>query len=59
MLNGTEDRENKMNITVMKLFNTMTDRDFITLHQAGQLKHFCDALSVDLNSKSQSNEAEC
>jgi hypothetical protein len=48
-----------MNITVMKLFNTMTDRDFITLHQAGQLKHFCDALSVDLNSKSQSNEAEC
>ena len=59
MLNLTEDRENKMNITVMKLFNTMTDRDFITLHQAGQLKHFCDALSVDLNSKPQSNEAEC
>lgn len=50
MLNNTEDRASKMNITVRSLFNSMTDKDFIVLHEAGQLKHFCDALSVDLHS---------
>jgi len=39
-----------MNITVIKLFNSMTDKDFMMLHKTGQLKNFCDALSLDLNS---------
>jgi hypothetical protein len=51
MLNNIEDRENKMNITVTSLFNSMTDKDFMILHEAGQLKQFCYALSLDLNSK--------
>jgi len=51
MLNNIEDRENKMNITVTSLFNSMTDKDFMILHEAGQLKQFCYVLSLDLNSK--------
>lgn len=43
-------RGNNMNITVIKLFNSMTDKDFMMLHKTGQLKNFCDALSLDLNS---------
>ena len=50
MLNNIGDKENEMNITVTSLFNSMTDRDFMTLHRAGQLKHFCNALSIDIHS---------
>jgi len=32
------------------LFNTLTDEDFIAIHNAGQLKKLCLALSLDLNS---------
>ena len=39
-----------MELTNSKLFNTMTDEDFIYVHRAGQLKRFCNALSIDLNS---------
>ena len=51
MLNSTRDKEDKMNVTVTNLFNHMTDSDFMVLHEQGQLKSFCDALSVDLQSK--------
>ena len=51
MLNYIEDKENKMTITVKQLFSNMTDTDFLILHEAGQLKSFCYALSLDLNSK--------
>ena len=51
MLNYIEDKENKMNIKIASLFNSMTDNDFMMLHESGQLKTFCDALSVDLQSK--------
>jgi hypothetical protein len=40
-----------MNVTVTSLFNHMTDADFLALHEAGELKNFCWALSVDLQSK--------
>ncbi len=52
MLNSIEGKENKMKVTVTQLFNHMTDEDFMVLHEAGQLKSFCDALSVDLSPKS-------
>jgi hypothetical protein len=32
----------------MKLFNNMTDEDFYFLHEEGELKSFCDALSFSL-----------
>jgi hypothetical protein len=59
MLNGIEVKADNMNVTVSQLFNNMTDQDFLYLHSKGQLKNFCYALSVDLNTKPQSNEAEC
>jgi hypothetical protein len=40
-----------MNVTVTSLFNHMTDADILALHEAGELKNFCWALSVDLQSK--------
>jgi len=56
MLNNIEDRANRMDITVTSLFNSMTDKDFMALHDAGQLKNFCDALSIDLQpSKNEKN----
>jgi len=54
-----EDRENKMQVRALTLFNNMTDEDFIYVHEAGQLNRLCMALSLDLNSKPYSNEAEC
>lgn len=38
-------------IRVSSLFNHMTDADFMALHNAGALKEFCDALSLDLQPK--------
>lgn len=32
------------------LFNNLTDEDFMAIHDAGQLKQLCLALSLDLNS---------
>ena len=51
MLNSTRDKGNKMNVTVTSLFNHMTDADFLALHDAGELKNFCWAVSVELQSK--------
>ncbi len=51
MLNNIRDKGNRMNVTVTSLFNHMTDADFLVLHEAGELKNFCWALSVDLQSK--------
>jgi|TARA_B110000908_G_scaffold7432_1_gene9259 hypothetical protein len=41
-----------MNLNALSLFNNLTDEDFIAIHEAGQLKNLCHALSFDLNSKS-------
>ena len=51
MLNNTRDKVDRMNMTPIRLFNNMTDEDFVFLHEAGQLKSFCDALSLDLHKK--------
>jgi hypothetical protein len=52
-------KEDKMELTIRKLFNTMTDEDFLYVHKAGQLNRFCNALSLDLNSHNNiSNEYE-
>mgnify|MGYP003626223272 FL=1 len=40
-----------MELPTLTLFNNMTDEDFIAVHNAGQLKNLCHALSFDLNSK--------
>ena len=38
-------KEDKMDLTISRLFNTMTDEDFMYVHRAGQLNRFCNALS--------------
>lgn len=51
MLNNIEGKGSRMNVTVQQLFTHMTDADFLALHEAGELKNFCDALSIDLQPK--------
>jgi hypothetical protein len=51
MLNNIGVREGKLNLTIIELFSSLTDQDFILMHKAGQLKNFCYALSLDLNTK--------
>ncbi len=41
---------NEMNLTTLSLFNHMTDDDFLAVHNAGQLKNLCLALSLDMQS---------
>jgi len=36
---------------VQTLFNNMSDEDFLAVHEAGQLKNLCYALSIDLQPK--------
>ncbi len=43
-----EVRGNKMQLSTIALFNHMTEEDFIAIHNAGQLKNLCMALSLDL-----------
>ena len=43
-----EVKENKMQLSTIALFNHMTEEDFIAIHNAGQLKNLCVALSLDL-----------
>ena len=45
------DKENNMEINAISLFNHMTDEDFMAIHEAGQLKKLCLALSLDLQLK--------
>ena len=39
-----------MDLSTISLFNHMTDDDFFAIHNAGQLKNLCLALSLDLQS---------
>ena len=39
-----------MDLSTISLFNHMTDDDFLAIHNAGQLKNLCLALSLDLQS---------
>jgi|TARA_R110000796_G_scaffold113479_1_gene225228 hypothetical protein len=40
------------------LFNSLTDEDFISIHNAGQLKAFCRALTVDLHTQTNTGSNE-
>ncbi len=46
-----EAKGNRMELSTISLFNHMTDEDFIAIHNAGQLKNLCQALSLDLQPK--------
>tara|TARA_R100000541_G_scaffold55370_1_gene64219 strand:- start:323 stop:556 length:234 start_codon:yes stop_codon:yes gene_type:complete len=50
MLNLIGDKEDSMDLSTLSLFNHMTDEDFLAVHNAGQLKNLCLALSLDLQS---------
>ncbi len=43
-------KEGNMDLSTISLFNHMTDEDFLAIHNAGQLKNLCLALSLDLQS---------
>tara|TARA_B100000780_G_scaffold185129_1_gene129981 strand:- start:604 stop:801 length:198 start_codon:yes stop_codon:yes gene_type:complete len=47
---------NEMDFTALSLFNHMTDADFLAIHDAGQLKSLCLALSLDLQSIKSKNK---
>ncbi len=47
-----EVKENRMELSTIALFNHMTDEDFMAVHNAGQLKNLCQALTLDLQPKS-------
>jgi len=44
-------KENRMHLSTLALFNHMTEEDFMAIHNAGQLKNFCYALTIDLQPK--------
>jgi len=46
-----EAKGNRMELSTIALFNHMTDEDFLAIHNAGQLKNLCQALSLDLQPK--------
>ena len=52
MSNRIEDKVGRKMFRPIDLFNHMTDEDFLFVHEAGQLKSLCMALSVDLQPKS-------
>ena len=41
-----------MQSPTLTLFNNLTDEDFIAIHDAGQLKSLCLALSMDIEASS-------
>ncbi len=45
-----EGKVSKMELSTISLFNNLTDEDFLAIHNAGQLKNLCLALSLDLQS---------
>ena len=51
MSNRIEDKVGRKMFRPIDLFNHMTDEDFLFVHEAGQLKSLCMALSVDLQPK--------
>jgi hypothetical protein len=40
---------NRMEFSTITIFNNLTDEDFMAIHEAGQLKKLCLALTLDLN----------
>lgn len=56
-MKSIEVKENKIVLNTLTFFNHMTDEDLIKISLAGRLKDLCYALSLDLNSKTQTYEA--
>ena len=54
-----EGRVGNMRLTTLQLFHNLTDEDFLYIHEQGQLKTLCMALSLDLHQKKTQDEAEC
>ena len=48
MLNPIEDKVSKMVTTPVSLFNNLSNGDLIVIAEAGELKNFCNALTLDL-----------
>jgi len=51
MLKHIKGRADKMELNTISLFNHLTDEDFLAIHNAGQLKNLCQALTLDLQHK--------
>jgi len=45
-----EAKGNNIRLSTLSLFNHMTEEDFMAIHNAGQLKNLCMALSLDIQS---------
>ena len=48
MLNPIGDKVSKMITTPVTLFNNLSNSDLIAIHEAGELKNFCNALTLDV-----------
>lgn len=48
MLNLIEDKESKMTATPVQLFNNLNNDDLLAIVDAGELKNFCNVLTLDL-----------
>ena len=53
----TKDKVGRMELSTIAIFNNMTDDDFMAVHNAGQLKNFCYALTLDLQPKSDEKDS--
>ena len=53
MLNSIEAKENDMiTMSPVELFNNLSNEDLLAVVEAGQLKDFCNALTLDIISTS-------
>lgn len=48
MLNPIEDKVSKMMTTPITLFNNLSNSDLVIIAEAGELKNFCNALTLDV-----------
>ena len=48
MLNLMEGKESKMTATPVQLFNNLNNDDLLAIADAGELKNFCNVLTLDL-----------
>ena len=48
MLNPIEDKVSKMITTPVTLFNNLSNSDLVVIAEAGELKNFCNALTLDV-----------
>ena len=52
------DRVDRRNTNMVQLFDTMSDKDFKIIWEQGQLRNFCNALSLDIHVRAIENN-EC